>query len=200
MEVCRCSWCEKNEIYIKYHDEEWGVPVHDDRVFFENLILESAQAGLNWLTILKKRENYRRAYENFEIEKVANYGKDKIEELMKNDGIIKNRLKIESSINNAKRFIEIQNEFGSFNNYIWRFTNGKIIDNKWKKIEKIPLSTELSDKIYKDMKKRGFKFLGSITVYSFLQATGIINDHIERCFKRKRASEYERKNINKRSS
>lgn len=185
MSMYRCPWCEKDELYIKYHDEEWGVPVYDDRVFFEFLVLESAQAGLNWLTILKKRENYRKAYFNFEIEKVSKFDNKKIDELMENNGIIRNRLKIESSINNAKKFLEIQKEFGSFSNYIWGFTNGKVIKNQWKDIKEIPASTELSDRIYKDMKKRGFKFLGSVTIYSFLQATGIVNDHIEKCFKRK---------------
>lgn len=182
LRVIRCSWCEKDDLYIKYHDSEWGVPVYDDRIFFEFIVLESAQAGLNWLTILKKRENYRKAYCNFEVKKVANFTNFDIEALMKNDGIVRNRLKIESSVNNAKKFLLIQKEFGSFSNYIWKFTNRKVIKNNWKNTSEIPASSELSDKISKDLKKRGFKFLGSITIYSFLQATGIINDHIEGCF------------------
>lgn len=182
LRVIRCPWCEKDDLYIKYHDSEWGVPVYDDRIFFEFIVLESAQAGLNWLTILKKRENYRKAYCNFEVEKVANFTNFDIEALVKNDGIVRNRLKIESSVNNAKKFLLIQKEFGSFSNYIWKFTNRKVIKNNWKNTSEIPASSELSDKISKDLKKRGFKFLGSITIYSFLQATGIINDHIEGCF------------------
>lgn len=179
----RCDWCGDNELYVKYHDEEWGVPVHDDRKHFEFLVLESAQAGLNWLTILKKRENYRKAYDGFDYMKVAQYDENKIEELMQDKGIIRNRLKINASINNAKYFIEIQKEFGSFDNYIWGFTGNKPLVNHWQDISQVPASSSLSDKVSLDLKKRGFKFLGTIIVYSHLQATGVINDHITTCFR-----------------
>ncbi|MCF7793827.1 MAG: DNA-3-methyladenine glycosylase I [Candidatus Cloacimonetes bacterium] len=179
----RCPWSTSNELYIRYHDEEWGVPVFDDQKQFEFLVLESAQAGLSWNTILKKRENYRAAYDGFDVQKVAKYDENKIEELMKNAGIIRNRRKIEASINNAKCFLEIQTEFGSFCNYLWRFVNGKPLVNKWTETAEIPAKTELSDLISKDLKKRGFKFLGSIIIYSHLQATGLVNDHIKSCFR-----------------
>lgn len=180
----RCDWCTSDELYIKYHDEEWGVPVHDDKKHFEFLVLESAQAGLSWLTILKKRENYRKAYDQFEPTKVAKYDDKKIKELILNPGIIRNRRKIEASINNAKKFIDIQEEFGSFDKYIWSFVNGRPIIGKYKSINEVPATTELSDIISKDLKKRGFKFLGSITIYAHMQATGIVNDHIDSCFKK----------------
>jgi DNA-3-methyladenine glycosylase I len=179
----RCPWGTADELYIRYHDDEWGVPVFDDKKQFEFLVLESAQAGLSWHTILKKRENYRLAYDEFDPEKVAEYDEQKIEELMQNAGIIRNRMKINASVNNAKIFLEIQKEFGSFCNYIWGFTGGKPIVNHWTDISQIPAKTELSDKIYKDLKKRGFKFLGAITVYSHLQAAGIVNDHLKTCFR-----------------
>lgn len=179
----RCPWCGTNELYIKYHDEEWGVPVHDDKKHFEFLVLESAQAGLNWLTILKKRENYRKAYDDFEVSKVAQYDEYKIEELIQNAGIIRNRKKIEASINNAKLFLEIQKEFGSFDKYIWGFVDYKPVINHFEDISKVPATSELSDKISLDLKKRGFKFLGSTIIYSQLQATGIINDHLVNCFR-----------------
>lgn len=179
----RCPWSTSNELYIRYHDEEWGVPVFDDQKQFEFLVLESAQAGLSWNTILNKRENYRAAYDGFDVQKVAKYDETKIEELMQNAGIIRNRRKIEASISNAKCFIEIQNEFGSFCNYLWKFVDGKPLVNEWIKISQIPAKTELSDRISKDMKKRGFKFLGSIIIYSHLQATGLINDHLKSCFR-----------------
>lgn len=179
----RCPWCGDNELYVKYHDEEWGVPVHDDIKHFEFLVLESAQAGLSWLTILKKRENYRKAYDRFDPVKVAKYRNDKIEELMSNPGIIRNRKKIEASINNAKRFLEIQKEFGSFDNYIWAFVDNKPIVNQWKDISEVPANTPLSDGISKDLKRRGFKFLGTTIVYSHIQATGLVNDHIASCFR-----------------
>lgn len=177
----RCPWCLGDELYIKYHDEEWGVPNHDDRKHFEFIVLESAQAGLSWITVLKKRENYRKAYDNFNPEIVSTYDEEKIEELMSNKGIIRNRKKIEASINNAKRFLEIQKEFGSFDNYIWGFVNNEPIVNSVDKISDLSAKTELSDIISKDLKKRGFKFLGSIVVYSHLQAVGIVNDHINTC-------------------
>ena len=179
----RCSWCGNDELYIKYHDEEWGVPVHDDRKHFEFLVLESAQAGLSWLTVLRKRENYRKAYDNFDAKKVSEYDEAKVGELMQNAGIIRNRRKIEASINNAKRFLEIQKEFGSFDKYIWSFVDNKIVKNRWKDITEVPATSELSDKVSKDLKNRGFKFLGSTIIYAHLQATGLINDHLVGCFK-----------------
>ena len=179
----RCPWGTADDLYIRYHDEEWGVPVYDDKKQFEFLVLESAQAGLNWHTILKKRENYRTAYNGFDVEKVAKYNEKKIEKLMQNAGIIRNHRKIEASINNAKIFLEIQKEFGSFCNYLWGFVDGNPIVNHWTEVSQIPAKTELSDRISKDMKKRGFKFLGSITIYSHLLATGLVNDHLTCCFR-----------------
>jgi DNA-3-methyladenine glycosylase I len=170
---------------MEYHDTEWGVPVFDDKKHFEFLILESAQAGLSWITVLKKRENYRKAYDNFDPKKAARYGEVKKAELLANAGIIRNRLKIEALITNAKKYLEIQKEFGSFSNYIWAFTDGKSVIGKRKNIHEIPAKTELSDKISLDMKKRGFKFLGCIIMYSHLQAAGIINDHLMDCFRYK---------------
>ena len=181
----RCEWCTGSELMMEYHDKEWGVPIFNDEKHFEFLTLESAQAGLSWITILKKRENYRKAYDNFNLKKVASYGEEKKEELLSNAGIIRNKLKIEASITNAQNFRQIQKEFGSFSNYIWGFTNGKPVVGKWKNIQEIPAKTELSDKISLELKKRGFKFIGSITVYSHLQATGIVNDHIIDCFRYK---------------
>lgn len=179
----RCPWCGNDALYIKYHDEEWGVPVHDDRKHFEFLVLESAQAGLSWITILRKRENYRAAYDNFDPVKVSKYDEDKINELMNNPGIIRNRRKIEASINNAKCFLKIQEEFGSFDNYIWGFVKGSPVKGCWENISEIPANSPLSDEVSKDLKKRGFKFLGSTIIYSHLQATGLINDHITSCFR-----------------
>jgi len=179
----RCPWGTADELYIRYHDDEWGVPVYDDDKQFEFLVLESAQAGLSWHTILKKRENYREAYDGFDVKKVAEYGEKKITQLMQNAGIIRNRRKIEASINNAKIFLEIQKEFGSFCNYIWGFVDGKPLVNEWDDISLIPARTELSDALSKDLKKRGFKFLGSITIYSHLQAAGLVNDHLKSCFR-----------------
>lgn len=179
----RCPWCEGDELYIKYHDEEWGVPVHDDRKHFEFLTLESAQAGLSWLMILKKRENYRKAFDKFDPKIVSRYNEKKIEKLMSNSGIIRNRRKIEASINNAIRFLEIQDEFGTFDKYIWKFTDFKPIINSWKNISQIPPKTELSDEISMDLKKRGFKFVGSTIIYAHVQAIGLVNDHIISCFR-----------------
>ncbi|WP_129596903.1 DNA-3-methyladenine glycosylase I [Anaerophilus nitritogenes] len=181
----RCSWCKNDKIYIKYHDEEWGVPVFDDNKHFEFLILESAQAGLNWLTILKKRENYKKAYENFNPVTVANFNNKKFEELIQYEGIIKNKKKIKASINNAQKFIEIQTEFGSFNHYIWKFVNYQPINNLWNNESEIPSKTKLSEVISKDLKKRGFKFIGPVIIYSYLQAMGLVNDHIVACFRHK---------------
>ncbi|KNF09451.1 DNA-3-methyladenine glycosylase I [Gottschalkia purinilytica] len=163
----RCSWCKDDELYIKYHDEEWGVPVHDDNKHFEFLILESAQAGLSWITILKKRENYRIAYDNFEPQKVADYDDERIEELLSNSGIIRNRKKIEASINNAKKFLEIQKEFESFDNYIWSFVNNKPVKNSWKDISEVPSNTKLSDNISKDLKKEDLDLL-EVLLYTLI--------------------------------
>lgn len=179
----RCPWCENDELYIKYHDEEWGVPVHNDNKHFEFLILESAQAGLSWITILKKRQNYREAYDNFDPVKIAEYNEEKFNELLNNSGIVRNRRKIEASINNAQKFLEIQSEFGSFDTYIWDFVNNKTIKNEWDNISEVPANTELSSKVSKDLKKRGFRFVGSTVIYSYLQAVGLINDHIKDCFR-----------------
>jgi DNA-3-methyladenine glycosylase I len=181
--VKRCEWCTGSELYMEYHDKEWGTPIFDDREHFEFLVLESAQAGLSWITILKKRENYRLAYDGFDPEKVARYGEKEKASLLANPGIIRNRLKIEASINNAARFLEIQKEWGSFSDYIWSFSKSKIIKGKWKTIGEIPAKTELSDRIAVDLKKRGFKFLGSTIMYSHLQAVGVVNDHIVSCFR-----------------
>lgn len=180
-DLMRCPWCESSDLYRKYHDEEWGKPVHDDRVHFEFLVLESAQSGLSWITILNKRENYRVEYTNFDPKVVALYDKNRILEMLNNPGIVRNRKKIESSINNAKEFLKVQEEFGSFDSYIWSFTSGKTVKNGWVSIDELPAKTELSDRIAKDLKKRGFKFLGSVTVYSYLQAIGIVNDHLVGC-------------------
>ena len=186
----RCDWCLGSELYMEYHDKEWGVPVYDDQKHFEFLVLESAQAGLSWITILKKRENYRKAYDNFDPAKVARYGEAKKAKLLSDAGIVRNRLKIEASISNAAKFLEIQKEFGSFSNYIWGFVKGKPVVGKWKSIEEIPVTTEISDKISKDLKKRGFKFLGSVVMCSHLQATGIINDHLVSCFRYKELKQH----------
>lgn len=180
----RCSWAN-NDLLIKYHDNEWCKISKDDNYIFEMLVLESFQAGLSWNTILKKRENFREAFDNFDYKKISNYRENKIEELLKNEGIIRHTLKINAVINNAKKFMEIQKEFGTFANYIWDFVEGKQIINNWKEMKEVPAKTELSDKISKDLKKRGFKFVGSTIIYSFLQAIGIIDDHIEGCFCKK---------------
>ncbi len=179
----RCDWCLKNDLYIEYHDTEWGVPVHDDQLLFEFLLLEGVQAGLSWLTVLRKRENYRLAYDNFDPVKVAAYDDAKMQELLQNEGIIRNRLKVAASVNNAKCFLEVQQEFGSFDQYIWSFVDFKPIVNHFKKLEELPARTELSDKISKDMKKRGFKFVGSTIIYAHMQATGMVNDHLVSCFR-----------------
>ncbi len=180
----RCQWVEGQfDQYVKYHDEEWGVPVHDDRKHFEFLVLESAQAGLSWATILKKREGYREAFSNFEVEKVAKYSTDEIEILLTNPAIIRNRAKVSAAVNNAKRFIDIQKEFGSFDKFIWRFVDGNPIVNSWKSIEQVPVTTGESDELGKDLKKRGFKFLGSTTIYAHMQAIGLVNDHTTDCFR-----------------
>jgi len=182
----RCLWSEqKGELYIKYHDEEWGVPVHDDAKHFEFLVLEINQAGLSWKTVLTKRDNYKEAYDNFNPEIVAEYDDEKTTQLLNNAGIIRNRRKIEASIQNAKQFLEIQIEFGSFDRYIWRFVNNKPVVNSWEYDQDIPSKTILSDTISSDLKRRGFKFIGSTIIYAHLQATGIVNDHIIDCFRYK---------------
>ena len=180
----RCTW-PGNELAIKYHDEEWGVPLHDERGLFEFLILEGAQAGLSWDTILRKRENYRKAFDNFEPAKVARYTDKKVEKLLQNEGIIRNRLKIASAIKNAKAFIAVQKEFGSFDKYIWTFVDDKPIVNKWKQTGQVPATSPESDAISKDLKKRGFNFVGSTIMYAHMQATGMVNDHLVSCFRYK---------------
>ena len=182
----RCNWSTSDPLYINYHDNEWGVPVHDDRLLFEFLILEGAQAGLSWITILKKRENYRKAFDNFDPEKIAKYSGKKVEKLLKDEGIIRNRLKINAAVQNAKSFLTIQYEFGSFDKYIWRFVNGKPKINKWKNLKDVPPKTNESDLMSRDLKKRGFKFVGSTICYAFMQATGMVNDHIVNCFRYKK--------------
>jgi len=179
----RCNWNTNEPIYIRYHDQEWGVPIFDDSKQFEFLVLESAQAGLNWLTILKKRENYRQAYANFQPGKVAKFDEQKIEELSQNSGIIRNIRKIRASVNNAKKFLEVQSEFGSFTNYIWRFIDFEPVVNSWLTPAEVPAETELSLKISRDLKQRGFQFVGPIIIYSHLQATGLVNDHVVSCFR-----------------
>lgn len=181
----RCTWCEKDDLYRKYHDQEWGVPVYDDATIFEFLILETFQAGLSWHTILKKRENFRVAFDNFDYIKIAQYQEDKIQELLLDAGIIRNKLKVYSAVTNAQNFIKIQEEFGSFSKYIWAFTDGKPIDNKPQTLKEVTATTPLSDAISKDLKKRGFKFVGSTVVYAHMQATGMVNDHVEDCWTRK---------------
>lgn len=184
MEKIRCGWCEKDDVYRKYHDEEWGKPVYDDETIFEFLILESFQAGLSWYTILTKRENFRKAFDDFDYKKIASYSDEKIEELMQDTGIIRNRLKILATVTNAQKFQEIQKEFGSFSKYIWGFVEGKPIDNRPKTLKDVPATTEISDTLSKDLKKRGFKFMGSTVVYAHMQATGMVNDHVEGCYLR----------------
>ncbi|MCK5637366.1 MAG: DNA-3-methyladenine glycosylase I [Flavobacteriaceae bacterium] len=182
----RCSWCGETPLYVNYHDEEWGVPVYDDDKLFEFLILETFQAGLSWITVLRKRENFKQAFDNFDYQKIAKYDDKKFEELIQNAGIIRNKLKVKATITNAIAFIEIQKEFGSFSKYIWSFVDGKPIVNQWKTLNEIPAKTELSDFLSKDLKKRGFKFVGSTVIYAHMQATGMVNDHIVDCFRYKK--------------
>lgn len=179
----RCDWVTEDPLYIEYHDKEWGVPTHDDRKLFEMLILEGAQAGLSWITILKKREYYREAFDDFDYDKIAKYNEKKIEALLTNENIIRNKLKINAAISNAKAFIKVQQEFGSFDKYIWQFVGGKVIGNKWTNLEDVPTQTEESEAMSKDLKKRGFKFVGPVICYSFMQAVGMVNDHTTDCFK-----------------
>ncbi|MBT4501973.1 MAG: DNA-3-methyladenine glycosylase I [Gemmatimonadetes bacterium] len=181
----RCAWAGDDPLYMRYHDEDWGVPVHEDRTHFEFLVLESAQAGLSWITVLRRRENYRRLYDQFDPRIVAEYGEEKIEALLGDAGIIRNRMKVESSVNNARRFLEVQEEFGSFNRYLWNFVGGKPLVNRWSEMSQIPASTELSDRVSKDLKKRGFRFIGTTIIYAHLQAVGLVNDHLVGCFRYK---------------
>jgi len=185
MSKIRCTWCGTDPLYVTYHDEEWGVPVRDDDKLFEFLILETFQAGLSWITILKKRENFRKALDDFDYKKIAKYSEEKYDSLMQDAGIIRNKLKIRATISNAQNFMEIQKEFGSFSKYIWGFTDGKVIKNKFKNMSDVPAKTGLSDEISKDMKKRGFKFVGSTVMYAHMQATGMVNDHTMDCFRYK---------------
>ena len=181
-EKCRCSWPGDMPLYVDYHDNEWGRPTHDDRELFELLVLEGAQAGLSWITILKKREAYREAFDGFDPAKVALYDEAKVEELMQNAGIVRNRLKINAAITNAKLFLDVVEEFGSFDAFLWGYVDGSPIVNRWCSEDEIPASTPLSDRISKDLKKRGFKFVGSTIVYAYMQSIGMVNDHVTGCF------------------
>lgn len=183
MEKQRCKWCLGDTLYEAYHDQEWGVPVYDDATLFEFLILETFQAGLSWITILRKRENFRAAFDNFDYKKIALYKEDKFDTLMQDAGIIRNKLKIKATISNALAFMKIQKEFGSFSQYIWAFVDGKPIKNTLKNIKDLPATTQISDHLSKDLKKRGFKFVGSTVVYAHMQATGMVNDHEVACFR-----------------
>jgi len=179
--IIRCGWCGKSNLYQDYHDKEWGIPVYDDKVLFEFLLLEGFQAGLSWITILNKRKGFRQAFDDFDYKKIALYNSKKLKELISDNRIVKNKLKINASITNALAFMTIQKEFGSFSEYFWNFTNRKIIDNHPEQLQDIPTRTELSDKISIDLKKRGFKFVGSTIIYAFMQAVGMVNDHIMEC-------------------
>ena len=179
----RCKWCEGNELYTLYHDQEWGIPLHDDRQLFEFLVLETFQSGLSWITILKKRENFREAFDFFDYKKIALYNEDKVNSLCNNSGIVRNRKKIEATVQNAKSYIKIQEEWTSFSQYIWSFVHHEPIQNNFKQSDEVPSKTELSDTISKDLKKRGFKFIGSTVIYAHMQATGMVNDHITDCFR-----------------
>lgn len=185
MTKTRCTWCGADPLYVGYHDTEWGVPLHDERALFEFLILEGAQAGLSWITILKKRENYRRAFDHFDAERVARYDESDVARLLADPGIVRNRLKIASTITNAQATLKVREEFGGLDAYFWRFVDGKPIQNTWKDLSRIPASTPLSDAISKDLRKRGFKFIGSTIVYAHMQATGMVNDHTLDCFRHK---------------
>ena len=179
----RCAWCGEDPLYISYHDNEWGVPVHDDRLLFEFLVLEGAQAGLSWLTVLRKRENYRKAFDNFEISRVARYGQKEIDRLLLDPGIIRNRLKIESAIKNARGILDIQKEYGSFDAFLWQYVDGRPVQNCPKSMADLPATSTISDQLSKDLKKRGFNFVGSTICYSLMQAVGLVNDHFADCFR-----------------
>ena len=186
----RCGWPGKDPLYCAYHDKEWGVPLHDDRSLFEFLVLEGAQAGLSWITILRKRENYRKAFDNFDVARVARYGKDKIESLLRDSGIVRNRLKVETTVNNARRLLEVQDEFGSFDAFIWRFVDGVPRQNMWQSQSDIPASTSESEAMSRELKRRGFKFVGATICYAHMQATGMVNDHTTDCFRHKELQQY----------
>ncbi len=184
-ELKRCGWCVGDPLYEAYHDEEWGVPVYNDEILFEFLVLETFQAGLSWITILRKRENFREAFDDFDYKKIAEYPEEKIQQLLLNAGIIRNKLKVRATVTNAQAFIKLQEEFGSFSNYIWGFVAGQPINNSVQDYKKAPPTTEISDKLSKDLKKRGFKFVGSTVIYAHMQATGMVNDHEIDCFRYK---------------
>jgi DNA-3-methyladenine glycosylase I len=179
----RCAWAEADPLYVQYHDEEWGVPIHDDQKWFEKILLDSAQAGLSWITILRKRENYRQAYDNFDFHKVATYDENSVKKLLKNPGIVRNRRKIEASIHNARAFLEIRQEFGTFDAYIWQFVGGIPKINVWQTLEELPDKTAESEALSKDLRKRGFRFIGPTICYAFMQAGGLVNDHVVECFR-----------------
>jgi DNA-3-methyladenine glycosylase I len=181
----RCAWCGTDPPYVDYHDKEWGVPVHDDRRLFEMLMLEGAQAGLSWITILRKRDNYRKAFDNFDVKKIARYDAKKVRQLLGNEGIVRNKLKISATVGNAKAFLAVQKEFGSFDKYIWQFVDGKPKKSSWRSLKEIPPKTSESDMMSKDLKKRGFKFVGSTICYAFMQACGLVNDHTIECYRHK---------------
>ncbi|MEM0931193.1 MAG: DNA-3-methyladenine glycosylase I [Bacteroidota bacterium] len=183
MDKHRCGWCVGDPLYEEYHDKEWGVPVLEDALLFEFLVLETFQAGLSWITVLRKRENFRLAFDNFDYQRIATYDQNKIDALLANPGIIRNKLKVNATVSNAKSFMDVQEEFASFSNYIWGFVNGKPIRNAWEHYKQAPATTPLSDTISKDLKKRGFKFVGSTVMYAFMQAVGIVNDHEVSCFR-----------------
>ena len=182
-ERTRCGWAGSDPLYVEYHDREWGVPVHDDRVLFEFLVLEGAQAGLSWITILRKRENYRRAFDGFDAQKVARYGAAKVRALLGDAGIVRNRLKVESTVGNARAFLQVQEEFGSFATYQWRFVDGMPLQNRRRTLKDVPPRSDVSDAMSKDLKKRGFRFVGSTIVYAHMQAVGMVNDHVDACFR-----------------
>ncbi|MEE8059860.1 MAG: DNA-3-methyladenine glycosylase I [Pseudomonadales bacterium] len=182
-QIKRCSWCGDDPLYQQYHDEEWGVPTYNDQTLFELLVLEGAQAGLAWITILRKREGYRKAFAKFEVAKVAHFSDKKLEKLLLDPGIVRNRLKVFSTRSNALAFIKVQKEFGSFSNYLWGFVDGKPIQNRWQSLKQVPATTSVSDALSKDLKKRGFKFVGSTIIYAYMQATGMVNDHTINCYR-----------------
>jgi DNA-3-methyladenine glycosylase I len=187
----RCGWCGSDPLYVDYHDNEWGIPVHDDRKLFEMLILEGAQAGLSWITILRKRDNYRKAFDDFDVKKIAKYDAKKVRQLLGNEGIVRNKLKISATVGNAIAFLAVQKEFGSFDKYIWQFVDGKPKKNSWRSLKEIPPKTSESDLMSKDLKKRGFTFVGSTICYAYMQAVGMVNDHTSECFRRRRSHHFE---------
>ncbi|NNF97354.1 MAG: DNA-3-methyladenine glycosylase I [Halobacteria archaeon] len=184
----RCRWCGEDALYVAYHDQEWGVPLHDDQKLFEFLILEGAQAGLSWLTILKKRDAYRKAYYQFDVEKIARFNSHSIERLVNNPGIVRNRLKIEASIDTARAFLEIQDEFGSFDKFVWQYVDHQPRQNRWRRLKDIPVSTNESKQMSKDLQQRGFRFVGPTICYAFMQAVGMVNDHVTDCFRHKQVA------------